>query len=157
MQQRTDAKRVNRIGLVFYLLGSLFTFLSCSALVGSIVLDLFGTETTGEMTNISYDEKRSDNPFTAQVTFTTASGEERSFISWEDRFFFELDEQLRGFEDGVTVRYFESIPLLAKVTLVYHVEYVNQIIWLFWSGVALMIGIISRRNKPITIDLSKRK
>ena len=157
MQQSTDTKSVNRIGLVFYLLGSLFTFLSCSALVGSIALDLFGTETTGEMTNISYDEKRSDNPFTAQVTFTTASGEERSFISWEDRFFFELDEQLRGYEDGVLVRYFESFPLFAKVTFVYHAEYVNQIIWLFWSSVALMIGVISRRNKPLTIDLSQRK
>jgi len=162
MQQSTDKKSVNRIGLVFYLLGGLFTFLSCSALVGGIALDLFGAETTGEMTNISYDEKRSDNPFTAQVTFTTENGEERSFISWEDRFFFELDEQLKRSEDnpsnaGLEVRYFETIPFIAKVTLVYHTEYVNQIIWLFWSSVALMIGVISRRNKPITIDLSQRK
>ena len=157
MQQNADNKSINRIGLVFYFLGGLFTLISCGVLAAGIALDLFGAEATGEMTNISYDAKRSDNPFTAQVSFTTAEGEERSFISWEDRFFFELDEQLRGNEDGLPVRYFESFPLFAKVTFVYHAEYVNQIIWLFWSSVALMIGVITRRNKPITIDLSQRK
>ena len=161
MEQKTENKSVNRIGLLFLMLGGVFAFISCLILVAGITLDLFGTETRGKMTNISYDAKRSDNPFTAQVTFTTANGEEKSFISWEDRFYFELDERIQRsgstapFE-GVKVRYLEAFPALSKVVFVYHAEYVNQIVWLFWSGVALMIGIISRRNKPITIDLSQR-
>lgn len=161
MQQTTENKSVNRIGLIFLILGGVFTFISCLMMVAGITLDLFGTETRGKMTNISHDSGRSDNPFTAQVTFTTANGEEKSFISWEDRFYFELDERIQRsgstapFE-GVRVRYFEAVPALAKVVFVYHAEYVNQIVWLFWSGVALMIGVITRRNKPITIDLSKR-
>ena len=159
MQQKADNKSVNRIGLIFLLLGGLFTFLVCGMIAGGIFLDIFGTETRGTMTNISYDAGRSDNPFTAQVTFNTAEGEEISFISWQDRFYFELDRNLRTDNvenSGVQVQYFESFPKLAKVTFIYHLEYVNRGIWLFWSGVALMIGIISRRNKPVVIDLSQR-
>lgn len=161
MQQAEDKKSVNRIGLIFLLLGGIATFISCGMFIGFIALDLFGTETNGDMTNISYDASRSDNPFTAQVTFTTTNGEEVSFISWQDRFYFELDEGIQresqGGFNGVKVRYFESLPKIAKVTFIYHAEYVSRIIWLFWSFVALMIGVISRRNKPITIDLSQRK
>jgi hypothetical protein len=163
MQPTVENKSVNRIGLIFLLLGGLFTFIVCSMIAAGIFLDIFGTETAGEMTNISYDAARSDNPFTAQVTFTTADGEERSFISWQDRFYFELDERIQrsGAAStayaGVKVHYLESYPALAKVSFVYHIEYINRVIWLFWSGVALLIGVISRRNKPITIDLSQRK
>ena len=161
MQQTDEKRSSNRIGSILLLLGGIATLVGCGMLSGFIVLDLFGAETTGEMTNISYDADRSDNPFTAQVTFTTANGEDVSFISWQDRFYFELDEGIQresqeGF-DGVKVRYLESLPKMAKVSFVYHAEYVNRIIWLFWSFVVLMAGVISRRNKPITIDLSQRK
>ena len=161
MQQTADNKSIKRITWMFLLLGGLFTFFSCGALMAGIALDLFGTETRGKMTNISHDSGRSDNPFTAQVTFTTANGEDESFISWEDSFYFDLDENIQRsgstapFE-GVRVRYFEAFPAIAKVVFVYHAEYVNQIVWLFWSGVVLMAGFISRRNKPFTIDLSQR-
>jgi hypothetical protein len=160
---QTSDKSVNRIGLVFLLLGGLATILVCAAISVGIYLDIFGEEGTGTLTNISYDEDRSDNPFTAQITFTTAGGEEVSFIAWQGRQWFEWNDLLRSSENpdarfnDVDVRYLESYPELAKVSLALKLEYANRLIWLFLSGVTLLIGIISRRNKAITLDLRKRK
>lgn len=162
MQQTADNKSINRIGLIFLLLGGLFTFIVCGMIVGGIFLDLFGTETTGKLTNISYRPNDSDNSFTPQITFTTSNGEEISFIAWQGPTYFEINERIKlggytstAFKD-VPVHYLESFPKLAKVSLALHVEYINRIIWLFWSFVALMIGVITRRNKPVVVDLSQR-
>lgn len=156
-----NSKSINLIGRIFFLLGGLATILGCGMISGYAILDLAGAEATGRMTNISYDAKRTDNPFTAQVTFTAADGGEVSFISWQDRFYFELDERLKRQDGsaypGVTVRYFESLPQLAKVTFVYHSEYVSRAVWLFWSFAALMIGVISLRNKPLVVSLRNKK
>ncbi|GAB4403643.1 MAG: hypothetical protein OHK003_31530 [Anaerolineales bacterium] len=163
MQQAEENKSVNRIGLVFLLLGRLFTTIVCGMIAGGIFLDMFGTETTGELTNIAYDAKRSDNPFTPQITFSTADGKEVSFIAWQGQFPFEIDNfvQFASAENpdysNVKVRYLESNPKIAKVSLPYHAEYLNRAVWLFWSFVALMIGVISRRNKPVVLDFSQRK
>lgn len=163
MQQARDNKTVNRIGLIFLLLGGLATIIVCGMISVGIYLDLAGSEAPGEMTNISYNEDRSDNPFTPQITFTTASGEEVSFIAWQGMTPFIINDFVRFGGNAaptsaeLTVRYLESYPKIAKITLAYHAEYINRIVWLFWSGVALMIGIISRRNKPIVLDLSQRK
>lgn len=163
MGNNTSNQSINKIGLVFLLLGGLATVIMCGLLAGALYLDLFGAETAGKMTNISFDADRSDNPFTAQVTFVTAGGEEVSFISWQGRSYFELDQRIQpdGIASpgnpGVKVRYIESNPKIAKVAFAYHIEYVNRIIWLFWSSAALMAGIITRRNKPVVMDLSKRK
>jgi hypothetical protein len=161
MQQTSD-KSVNRIGLVFLLLGGLATFLICGAISVGIYLDIFGEKAAGTLTNIAYDEGRSDNPFTPQITFTTADGEEVSFHPWQGQQWFQWNDLLRMGDDpsarfnDVDVRYLESYPKLAKVSLALKLEYANRLIWLFWSGVTLLAGIISRRKKSITIDLSKR-
>lgn len=162
-QDNKDKKTVNRIGLIFLLLGGLATLIVCGMISVGIFLDVAGAEAPGEMTNISYDEARSDNPFTPQITFTTADGEKVSFIAWQGMTPFIINDFVRFGSDTaptsaeLTVRYLESYPKIAKITLAYHAEYLNRINWLFWSGVALMIGIITRRNKPIVIDLSQRK
>lgn len=159
MQQAEEKRSVNRIGLIFLLLGGLATLFVCGLISVGVYLDLFGAEAEGEMTNISYDADRSDNPFTAQVTFKTPSGKEVSFISWHGSFYFDLEASTKPDgtpENAILVRYLENNPKIAKVSFAYHTEYINRIIWLFWSGVALMIGVITRRNKPLTIDLSKK-
>lgn len=162
MQQEGN-KSVNRIGLIFLLLGGLFTTIVCGMIAGGIFLDLAGTETTGELTNIARDSGRNNNPFTPEITFTTAGGEEVSFIAWQGRFPFEIDNfvQFASSDNpdysNVKVRYLESNPKIAKVSLPYHAEYLNRINWFFWSFVALMIGVISRRNKPVVLDFSQGK
>lgn len=163
MQQDEGNKSVNRIGLIFLLLGGLFTAIVCGMIAGGIFLDLFGAEADGEFANIARDSGRNNNPFTPQITFTTASGEEVSFIAWQGRFPFEIDNfvQFASAENpdysNVKVRYLESNPKIAKVSLPFHAEYLNRINWLFWSFVALMIGVISRRNKPVVLDFSQGK
>jgi len=165
MQQAEENKSVNRIGLVFLLLGGLATLLVCGMISGGILLDVFGAEAAGEMTNVSYDADRSDNPFTPRITFTTESGEEISFIALQGMTAFIINDFFRFGDSNNTVpssvdlkvRYYESYPKIAKVSFAYHTEYINRVIWLFWSGVALMIGVITRRNKPITINLRRRK
>ncbi|NWF65322.1 MAG: hypothetical protein HXY38_13570 [Chloroflexi bacterium] len=63
MQQAEDKKSINRIGLIFLILGRIAAFIGCGMFIGFIALDHFGAETNGNMVNISYDSVRSDNPF----------------------------------------------------------------------------------------------
>jgi hypothetical protein len=163
MQQAEDKKSINRIGFIFLLLGGFFTIIVCGMITGGIFLDLFGAEANGEFANIARDTGRSDNPFTPQITFTASSGEEVSFIAWQGRLPFEIDNFVQFASSdspdysNVKVRYLESNPRIAKVALPYHAEYLNRINWLFWSFAALMIGVITRRNKPIVLNLRQRK
>lgn len=163
MQQNSGERNVNIIGLVFLLLGGLALFLVCASMTAMIYLDIFGEEAVGELTNISYRPNDSDNSFTPQISFTTGDGEEVTFLAWQGRTYFEINERIHlgGYTSTsyseITVHYLASNPKLAKVSFAFHIEYINRVIWLFWASVTFLIGVISRRNKPIVFNLAKNK
>ncbi|MBL8098408.1 MAG: hypothetical protein JNK81_04460, partial [Anaerolineales bacterium] len=85
----------------------------------------------------------------------TNDGEEFSFYPQTNRFIFDLDGYVTEGYREVDVRYLESFPDIAKVSLVYKLEYLNKVTWTVLGSLIALFGWIGTRNKPFVLDLSK--
>jgi len=136
---------------------------TCLLTLGSMYLDIAGEKTTGTLENAAKcDSGRSC--FTAKITFTSEDGQEVSYYPlFQNSFLYEVDRQIRlesstntkGSDVGIS--YLKDFPRISKVTLSFHLEYIQKFIWAFWGLVILLIGWILSRDRAVTIDLRKRK
>jgi hypothetical protein len=136
---------------------------TCAVAAGSLFLDFAGEETSGTLENVATCSG-SNTCFTAEVTFQTNDGKTVSYKPFlQNSTIYEIDRQVKLAEDtglsskSVMVHYLESFPRLVKINLSLYLEYLNVIIWLFWSAVVTLIGWVANREKPMVLDFRKKK
>ncbi len=130
---------------------------------GSLFLDFAGEEAPAVFENTAKCSG-SQTCFTAQISFQTKAGETITYRPFmQNSTIYEIDRQIKLANNtstsskAVEVRYFESFPRFAKVKLSYFLEYSSVLVWLFWSVVVSLIGLITNRRKPLVLDFSKKK
>ncbi|MBI3164287.1 MAG: hypothetical protein HYZ24_06360 [Chloroflexi bacterium] len=154
---------------VGFLFGIVILLVSCSAFAGTVFLDIAGEKTVGKLNTVMGDCSGSKTCFTQYMEFTAKSGEQVSFLVMTFPMFIDFDPFLRGkpYEEygNYEVRYFESFPRLAKVKLMYFLEYINSVCGLCLGVFLTLIGSfvvrVNKSDKPskplMVIDLSKRR
>ncbi len=163
MKNQPAAKRPVRWTILISIVGALLLLFTCVISAGSLFLDVAGAKTTGTLNNIA-ECSGSRTCFTAEISFTTKDGETISYLPllqnsaiYEAHRIVNLTNEPGAGSRSVYVQYLESNPRLAKVSLNYHLEYVNVLIWFFWSAVVSLIGMAVNRSKPFVLDFRKRK
>ncbi|MBV6451911.1 MAG: hypothetical protein MHPDNHAH_02658 [Anaerolineales bacterium] len=163
MADQTVSKRPVRWTIIVSILGAALLLVTCIATLGSLYLDVAGEKTAGTMENIA-DCTGGRTCFTAEISFTTKDGKTISYIpALQNDFIYEmhrianLNNNSGKSGNAVDVHYFSSVPRLAKVSLNYHLEYANLLVWLFWGVFVSLIGMALNRSKPLVLDFSKRK
>lgn len=130
---------------------------SCLSMLGSVYLDMLGKQAAGELRNVAVCSA-GENCWTAQVKFKADNGNEITIHPLQGRWPFAVNQIVQAGavdDDVVEVRYLENSPRWAKISLAYHVEYVNRLTWLFWGSVVAFFGWAMNRRKPIVLDLSR--
>jgi len=143
------------------IIGGLMLSVTMLSVIGSIFLDVVGKDAKGELHNSATGCSINETCWTAQVKFTPVNGDEITIYPLQNQWPFSLDGilqagELVGASKIVNIKYLESSPYFAKISLAWHLEYANRIEWLFWGTIVSLIGWIMIRNKPIVLDLSKR-
>ena len=163
MENQQTAKRTVRWTILISIAGVLMLLFTCALAAGSLFLDFAGGKSVGTLDNVA-DCSGSKTCFTARVTFQTNDSETVVYKPFlQNSTIYEMDRQIKlanhesSSSKAVDVRYFESYPRLAKVSLSFYLEYLNLLIWLFWSLVIAFIGWVTNRRKPIVLDFSKKK
>jgi hypothetical protein len=139
-------KTANRFSIILLLVG-IFTLLLSGLFLGrQVALDVFGVPTTGTVTGTS--GSRTKSPI---LEFTTEDGEQITFRSWHATNFIVYDAG-----DEIDIIYLSTYPRIAEVKALGFLNYPSDIGW-FGLGLFLTIaGLVAVRNKPITIDLSRK-
>ena len=158
------AKKSFKWSVLILVASIIFVLTMCVITMAAIYLDVAGEEVTGRLENVATcDGSRSC--FTGKVTFTTNDGREITFSPLlQTPFIYELDTQIQRNNDesrtskSIDVRYLRANPKIAKVALIYHMDYLNKINFLFWGSLVVLFSWIAGRNKPaFVLDLSKGK
>jgi hypothetical protein len=131
----------------------------CIYFSGAIALDTFGEKNTGTLYNDMGDCGGGKTCWTTKVEFTANNGEQITFYPLVSSFLLDFEPVLSGkpyAEYGnFDVRYFESFPQSAKIKIVFHLEELGKLPWIFLGLFLILIGkSSSRANKPMAIDLS---
>ncbi|RIK30285.1 MAG: hypothetical protein DCC56_08090 [Anaerolineae bacterium] len=163
MADQTASKRSVRWTIIISILGAALLLVACIATLGSLYLDVAGEKTSGTLENVAKCSG-SKTCFTAEISFTTNDGKTVSYKpALQNMFIYEmhrianLNNNSGKSGNAVDVHYLASIPRLAKVSLNYHLEYVNLLVWFLWGGFVSLIGMALNRSKPLVLDFSKRK
>lgn len=147
----------------FKVFGILFFIFTCLSFLTAIALDLTGEKTIGKVSNAAVNCSPGKTCWTGKVDFTTTQGEEVSFYPLTLPILFDLDPFLSGrsYDDygNYQVRYFESVPQIAKIKLAFFLEYSSHLFGLCLGSFLLLIGSAfsasGKPHKPFVIDLSK--
>jgi hypothetical protein len=139
-------KTTNKFSIILLLVG-VFTLLLSGLFLGrQVVLDLFGTPTTGTVSSMY--GSRTKSPI---IEFTTEDGEQITFRSWHSTNFI-----VYGAGDEVDIVYLPAYPKIAEVRLLGFIGYPDDIGWFCLGSLLTIGGMVALRNKPITIDLSRK-
>jgi hypothetical protein len=160
--KQVETRKAVKAGRGTLIAGILITLFACMALIGSVMLDVVGEKAVGKLSNVSTGCSAGKTCWTGKMEFTAQNGEEISFYPTTFPMLFDFDPVLSGrpYEEygNYQVRYLQNFPQLAKVKLAFYLEYTNLGCALGIGLIVLLIGYLSSRpNKPIVIDLSKRK
>jgi hypothetical protein len=139
-------KSTNRYSIILLLVGIFSLLLSGTFLGRQVVLDLFGTPTTGIVTSTRGSQTKSP-----VIDFTTEDGEQVTFRSWHATNFIVYSAG-----EEVDIIYLPAYPRVAEVRLLGWLTYLEDVGWFFLSLLLTMGGLVAVRNKPITIDLRRK-
>ncbi len=148
-QEKTTKKSNVKFWAVALLLGALILFIVGGyPLVKQIALDGFGLEVTGTVV----DTTGGDQVQTPTVQFTAADGEQYKFKSYygNKNIRFAVGEE-------VQLRYLSVNPQIAEINLLGRINYPSNFGATCIGSFLLMGGLVSLRNKPLILDLSRRK
>ncbi len=148
-QKKTTKKSDGKFWAGVLLLGALILFtVGGYPLVKQIALDGFGLEVTGTVVDV-YGAGTVTTPF---VQFTAADGEQYTFKSHygNRNIRFAVGEE-------VQMRYLAINPQIAEINLLGRINYPSNFGATCIGSFLLMGGLVSLRNKPLTLDLSRRK
>ncbi len=154
--KQTEEKKISIWARLVFLIGILIVLFTCAFTMGAIYLDMAGVQTTGTLLNVAKCSG-SKTCWTGKVEFKTNGGEEISFYPQTNRFIFDLDGYATEGHRVVDVRYLESFPNIAKVNLIYKLEYLNKVTWTLLGSVIAFFGWVATRKKSIVLDFSKGK
>jgi len=150
MEQEKPAKKNSvKFWAVVLLLGALLLFIVGGyPLVKQIALDGFGVEVTGTVVGVS----GADRIQTPSVQFTAADGKQYTFKS-------HYGNRNIRFAEGeqVQMRYLAFNPQIAEVNLLGRIGYPSNLEATCLGSFLLMGGLVALRNKPLTLDFSRRK
>lgn len=152
--QATEEKKVSIWARLVLLVGILIVLTTCAFTLGAIYLDVAGTHTTGTLLNVA-NCTGSRNCWTGKVEFQTNNGENISFYPQTNQFIFDIDGYVSEGYREVDVRYLESNPDIAKVSVLYHLEYLNKITWSVIGSVVAFFAWVATRKKSTTLDFRK--
>ena len=150
MEQEKSTKKSNvKFSAVALLLGALLLFVVGGyPLIKQIALDGFGLEVTGTVVSVSGE----DRVTTPTVQFTAADGEQYTFKSHygNRNIRFAVGEE-------VQMRYLAANPQIAEINMLGRINYPSNLGATCIGSFLLMGGLVALRNKPLTLDLSRRK
>lgn len=152
----TEEKKISIWARLTLLAGILIILITCVSTMGAIYLDLAGVKTSGALSNVAKCSG-AKTCWTGKVEFTTSAGKEIAFYPKTSRFIFDLDGYVSESGREVDVRYFETLPMLAKVSVAYHLEYFNKITWALIGLVVAFFGWVATRKRAVVLDFSKGK
>lgn len=152
--QQKEEKKISIWARLAVLVGVLIVLSTCVITIGAIYLDIAGTQTTGTLLNVATCSG-GRNCWTGKVEFKTNDGEDISFYPQTNRFIFDLDGYVTEGYREVDVRYLESFPDIAKVSVVYKLEYLNKVTWSVLGSLIAFFGWVATRKRAIVLDLRK--
>ncbi len=155
-------KKAFKSGQSTLIVGILISLFACVALIGSVMLDFIGEKAVGKLSNVSTRCSGGKSCWTGKMEFTAKNGATIAFYPMTFPIFFDFDPALSGrpYEKygEYQVRYLENFPRLAKVKLAFFLEYINLGCGFGIGLIVLLVGYLSSRpNKPLVINLRKRK
>ena len=154
--KQTEEKKISIWARLVLLVGVLIVLATCTFTMGAIYLDIAGAQTTGTLLNVA-NCSGSRTCWTGKVEFKTNDGEEVSFYPQTNSFIFDLDGYMTEGYKAVDVRYLESFPNIAKVSVIYKLEYLNKVTWTVIGSLVAFFGWVATRKKAIVLDFSKGK
>jgi hypothetical protein len=150
MEQEKSTKKSNiKFWAVALLLGALVLFVVGGyPLINQIAMDGFGQEVTGTVVELA----GADRIQTPIVQFATTDGRQYTFKSHygNRNIRFTAGEQ-------VQMRYLPAAPQIAEINLLGRMNYPSNLEATCIGSLLLMGGLVSLRNKPLTLDFSRRK
>ena len=157
-QSTGEDRKVSAGGRGTMVIGILMILFTCIYFACAIALDTFGEKTIGRSYADMGDCGGSKTCWTEKVEFTANNGEQITFYPLVSPLLLDFEPVLSGkpYEEygNFEVRYFESFPQLAKIKMVFHLEKVGKLPWIFLGLFLVLIGMSSSRpNKPMVLDL----
>lgn len=159
------AKKSFKWSVLILIVSSIFVLSMCGLTIGALYLDAAGERAVGTLENVADCQEARRNCFTAEVTFTTETGEEVTFSPLlQTSFIYDIAAGIKQGGDStkslksIDVRYLKANPKIAKISLALYLDYANKINFLFWGGAVALFSWIASRDKPaFVLDFRKRK
>lgn len=149
MESTTSTKKQTSYFAWLLLLVSFFPlYFGGYPLAKQLALDTMGVESTGTVIEVQ-GAPRSYLPI---VQFTAEDGTQYTFKS-----FYGSNNIVYAVGEEVQMRYLAAYPRIAEVTLSGRINYLSNLGSCCLGVFLLMGGAVDLRNKPLTLDLRKRK